>query len=339
MRPWNNDAYNIVSPPTNTQAFSIFQFYLLVNRAHAVSESRQLLIDCFYLTPVNVHTTSNFTSEQQTRNVPPFHNVTSSSTVSGGHVAVMYLPAMSASGPPSLISLLFLLAAALLQFALASTGVVDIPELLTPKDDAHLGSNNGSQRLPSKGSKSSLWTHKPFCATTANQKKYCARTHLRPEPKDPISIISTASLASSIVANLDEDPLISFLSVADEEKWHRTERPYKVVHVPGKGKAVVATRAIKQYETFMIEQAVLVVEMEAQGGLEKTKYHEVLEVAVDRLADPKVVLELSDEHGEEKEGSVVADIMITNAFGTLVGGAETWGLFPLLSVSAILVPE
>ena len=100
---------------------------------------------------------------------------------------------------------------------------------------------------------------------------------------------------------------------------------------------MVATRPIKQYETFMVDQAAVVVDMGAEKALSEAENKALLKRAVDQLLVPGMIRDMArnagKEGGEEEEGKLEEDIMKTNAFGSTVAEVSSRALYPLISVS------
>jgi hypothetical protein len=237
-----------------------------------------------------------------------------------------------------------ILIAALVHLGNASLGVVDIHNLLEP--------NNNQQPLSSdtlhsqESIKHHPWTHRPQCAHSTSFKnlgtKYCVYTN-----KDAfingISILSTPKTAEQALKYLDEEPLSYFFSQDQVDDWFNTPRPWKIVDIPGKDKGVVATRRIKKYETFMVDQATVVMDLEMEKAVAAKDNLRLLKLGVDQLRSPEFVRMLSKKHSgaeegedEEEEGVVDEHVMMTNAFGTQLGEVSFRGLYPLVSVSGVV---
>ncbi|KAF2800254.1 SET domain-containing protein [Melanomma pulvis-pyrius CBS 109.77] len=225
----------------------------------------------------------------------------------------------------------------------ATVGVVNIDELLlSPEHPQFLSSSP-----PPKHNPHAPWSHKPHCKTSASlsslNQKYCAFTS-NTTGANGLSIITTPSLAETAAPFFSEDPLSHFLTQDQAEYLYYNAPPYEIVdHIPGKGKGVVATRLIKKYETFMVDQATVVMDLALEKSMGAPENLELLRTAVQRLRRPESVSGLSGKHngakdGEGKEeeaedvtGGFEEDIMMTNAFGTTVAGESFRGLFPLVS--------
>jgi hypothetical protein len=163
-----------------------------------------------------------------------------------------------------------------------------------------------------------------------------------------ISIITTPRTAKAAIQFLEEEPLSYFFTSEQVDSYFNDPQPWQIVDMPGKDKGVVATRKIKQYETFMVDQASVLMDMAMEKKLSLKENLALLKVAVDRLRYPDFVRALSSKHNghshtapsedadseEDKERElekIDEDIMMTNAFGTQIGETQLRGLFPLVS--------
>jgi hypothetical protein len=233
---------------------------------------------------------------------------------------------------------------AILQLALhhasATVGVIDMDELLEPNLQHHL-------LAPSEDHPYAPWSHKPHCATSTYLatlgQKYCVYTSNTTGPHG-LSLIFPPESAQLASKHLDDNPLDSFLSPKDAERLYLGGQPWKIVDIPGKAKGVVATRRIKMYETFMIDQAAVVVDMDAEKALSQVENNKLLKVAVERLLVPAMIRDMSSAHAGhtheldededvEEQGRLEEAIMRTNAYGSTVAEVGSRALYPLISVS------
>ncbi|CAO2649924.1 Nn.00g012160.m01.CDS01 [Neocucurbitaria sp. VM-36] len=222
----------------------------------------------------------------------------------------------------------------------ASVGVVDIDELLQPNLAQQLLAPDGPERPYAP------WSHKPYCTTSKRLQtlgqKYCVYTSNTTGPHG-LSFIFPPSSARLATQHLDDNPLDSFLTQDEAEDLFLGDGPpWKIVDIPGKDKGVVATRKIKQYETFMMDQAAVVVDMEAEKALSQRENQRLLKIAVDRLLVPGMIRDMSDKHEgrsddvaeekeEEEEGMLEEHIMKTNAFGGTIADVSSRALYPVIS--------
>ena len=196
-------------------------------------------------------------------------------------------------------------------FPLESPSEVSCP---LPVDDTQAG-------WPSRGSP---WTHPPECEhSTDRTSKYCVYTNSDRGSRG-WSIITSPETAAESVAFLRKPLNTSLLG-------NSHDAPYKIVDIPGKGKGVVATRAIKQYEEIMVDYATVLVDIAFPAKVPASLGYRLLHAAVDRLSDPSSVLELERSNGHSRDD--VENILRTNSFHTPVGGAPHIALYPTVSVS------
>ncbi|KAF2707969.1 hypothetical protein K504DRAFT_468366 [Pleomassaria siparia CBS 279.74] len=251
----------------------------------------------------------------------------------------------------------FLLISSIIYATTATLGTVSIDQLLLFPEHQEYGSS--ATRPTEKAKVPSLhtpWSRKPYCtSSTANSKKYCIYTS-NATGANGLSLITTPKVATEAIQYLSEDPLSNFLTQEQAELLYYNAPPYKVVEqIDGKGKGVVATRLIKKFETFMVDQASVVMDLNMKDHMGKRENMHILREAVRRLKRPESVTGLSGRHGvvsvmeddkgethEDKSeemkggdasGKVEEDVMETNAFGTTVAGESFRGLFPLVAVS------
>jgi len=158
---------------------------------------------------------------------------------------------------PSITTLLLLLTS---PHALASVGVLDINNLLQPNLENNLFN-------PTHDKPHAPWTHEPHCTSSPSLthlgQKFCVYTSNVTGPHG-LSLIFKPEDARRATQYLNDIPLASFLTQEQAETLFFNPAPWKVVDMADKGKGVVATRKIKRYETFMLDQAALVVGMDVE---------------------------------------------------------------------------
>jgi hypothetical protein len=224
--------------------------------------------------------------------------------------------------------------------ASATVGVFDINDLLQPDLQHVLGSGKTHHDAP--------WSHKPYCITssylTTLDQEYCVYTSNTTGPHG-LSLVFSPASAHLATKYLDDNPIDSFLTQQDAERLYLGGQPWKIVDVPGKAKGVVATRKIKMYETFMIDQAAVVVDVEAESALTDVENKKLLKRAVDQLLVPGMIRDMSAAHAgnrgdanegneeQDTEGRLEEDIMKTNSYGSTVAEVSSKALYPLISVS------
>ncbi|KAH8726157.1 hypothetical protein GQ44DRAFT_614125 [Phaeosphaeriaceae sp. PMI808] len=211
----------------------------------------------------------------------------------------------------------------------ATVGVLNIADLLEPNLEDPL---SASQEIAQPYAP---WTHKPHCAVSTSLaslgQKYCVYTSNITGPYG-LSLISTPAHARLATEHLNDIPLSSFFTPAEASTLYSNPSPWKIVNIRGKDKGVIATRKIAKYETFMIDQAAVVVDLSFSDAMTQTEESAMLKVAVDRLLVPGLIRDMSSSHAESGEGSLESDIMMTNSFGSTVAGVSTKTLFPIISV-------
>ncbi|OAL45774.1 SET domain-containing protein [Pyrenochaeta sp. DS3sAY3a] len=208
----------------------------------------------------------------------------------------------------------------------ATVGVLDIDDLLQPNLGQQLYASSTDDPLPY-----APWSYKPHCSTSKSLatlgQKFCVYTSNTTGPHG-LSLIFSPAAARHATQYLSDNPLDSFLTPAEAETLYLSEggQPWKVVDIPGKDKGVVATRKIKQYETFMVDQAAVVLSTEVEPALGNSETKRLLRVAVERLLVPGMIRDMKEE-----EGTLEEDIIKTNAFGATVADVGTHTLYPLIS--------
>lgn len=232
------------------------------------------------------------------------------------------------SSLPKAASILFVLS--LPPTILASVGVLDINNLLLQPDlTSNLFIDPERPHAP--------WSHEPHCHTSRTLshlgQKFCVFTSNGTGPHG-LSLIFNAKNVREATRHLNEVPLSSFLTQTQAEELYLNPAPWKVVEIEGKDKGVVATRKIKKYETFMLDQAAVVLDLDVKDALKREVRREMLKVAVDRLYLPGTVRDMSAQHAKEEgnDMSLEEDIMETNAYGSEVAGVGSRALYPLISV-------
>lgn len=198
----------------------------------------------------------------------------------------------------------------------------------------------------------SPWTHAPVCTTDTNatnittadgqkqqpKQKFCVYTNSR-HGIGGMSVITTPEAASVSIDLLNEEmPRLrkSMLNTATVDKGNNndnnTQPAYEIVDLPGKGKGVLATRRIAQYEVFMVDYAALVVDMQVPETVAREEGYRLLSLAAAQVSDPSRVLDLAQTSTAAR--NPVENVLRSNAFDTLLGGEEAshMALFPDLAV-------
>ncbi|KAF2191840.1 SET domain-containing protein [Zopfia rhizophila CBS 207.26] len=210
----------------------------------------------------------------------------------------------------------------------ASSILLNIPDFLRQK--------NEPIELPSKrkpghqAANWTPWTYQPFCIEGASglSKKYCVFTKHH-AGRDSMSLITTPEVAAKTIEYLADDPLSIFLSPKQKDKWSWANRPYGVTDIPGKGKGVVATRLIRKYDTFMIDEAAIAADIVLPNSMTHSKKVQLFERATSQLINPGIVTNLSRK--ATVGGNVVDEVMLMNSFDTDVAEVPHMALFPYVA--------
>ncbi|KAK3320136.1 hypothetical protein B0T19DRAFT_488318 [Cercophora scortea] len=149
--------------------------------------------------------------------------------------------------------------------------------------------------------------------------KYCAFTNSRHGFRG-ISIVTTPETAADSMRILDE----AVVSTRNESIL-----PYKIVDIPGKGKGVIATRHISQYEELMLDYATFAVDISFASRVPARTGYQLLHLAAMQLADPASVLELGQSNSFAAD--VLENVLRTNAFNTMIGEVPHMALYPEVS--------
>lgn len=187
-----------------------------------------------------------------------------------------------------------------------------------------------NEKVLSEPSRWSPWTHAPECvnATGRPGTEYCVYTNSR-HGIGGMSLITTPETAAASIDLLDE---IEYPHPRGNSAGNGSDRwPYKIVDMPGKGKGVVATRVIKQYEELMVDYASLVVDLVFPQALNREVGYDLLHTATDQLSDPRRVLTLGQSSSVAQDA--IENVLRTNAFHTVLADREHMALFPDVSVS------
>ena len=172
----------------------------------------------------------------------------------------------------------------------------------------------------------SAWTHPPECEHSNDRaSKYCVYTHSGHGSRG-WSIITSPETAADSIAFLSKPLNSSSLGSPSQQ-----EPAYKMVDIPGKGKGLVATRAIKQYDEILVDYATVLVDVAFATKVPAFLGYRLLHTAVDQLADPESVLGLGKSNGFARDE--VENVLRTNGFHTPLGGEPHIAVYPAVSVS------
>ncbi|KAK0669212.1 hypothetical protein QBC41DRAFT_224471 [Cercophora samala] len=171
----------------------------------------------------------------------------------------------------------------------------------------------------------SPWSHPPACELTNDLTgQYCTYTNSHHGHRG-FSLLTTPSRAADVASWFLDLPLPKPSDGVEGEK-------YKVVTIPGKGKGVIATKEIKQWEEIILDYATLVVDVAFTVEVNALRGYRLLHKAVEQMGDGgNGVMELgkSSEHAQD----VVENVLRTNAFSTRVGEGDFMAVYPTVSVS------
>lgn len=180
------------------------------------------------------------------------------------------------------------------------------------------------------------WTHPPSCLEAVHnpRAKFCTFTDAG-HGSHGISLLSFPEIAAAIVDTL-QNPYLSAIPAPAVDPVLRgaanSTPAYEIRDIPGKGKGVVATRLIRQYETFMGDYAAMIVSSSFPGAVRQQDGYELLHLGANQLMHPDALLNLG-RSSPGHQSDIVEDIMRTNSFQLEVGGAPHMAMFPEISVS------
>jgi len=179
------------------------------------------------------------------------------------------------------------------------------------------------------------WSYPPVCisASAPTHPKLCVYTLTDFRGAGSISILTTPEAAASSIANLDD----SDIKWIDQAKGGNVSRPAHpspclVMNIPGKGRGVVARRAIAEGEVLMAELPVMLRPLAfGEWPAEGQDLAQLLASAGNQMAEEerRLVMNMARSTG----GNILDDIFNTNSFGVSFGGVEHSGLFPDTAVS------
>jgi len=179
------------------------------------------------------------------------------------------------------------------------------------------------------------WAYPPYCVfenrqvSPGEQKiRYCLYTNTF-FGEYGISILAQPEAAANATSLVLGAYHFALPSPERVQKWN-AKPAIRVVDMPEKGgKGVVAMRHIKRAETFMIDYAAIVGDLNIWGSISEREGRPLLDLAAQQLACPDLVLELSRGAG----GPGVEGVIKTNTFRTFMNGVPQKTLFPRIAVS------
>jgi hypothetical protein len=177
----------------------------------------------------------------------------------------------------------------------------------------------------------SPWTHSPSCINAADEEyrgKFCVYTASF-FGDHGLSLVTKPETAANIVGTIMNTYHSSFPSPQTVVGLGKLSA-YDVVDMPGRGKGVIATRLIKRHETFMVDYAVLIIDVDFPVSTGEIRRRQLLRQATEQLANPIGATSLARSRGNDVE-DLVEDVMGTNSFITEIHENQHNALFPIIS--------
>jgi hypothetical protein len=183
------------------------------------------------------------------------------------------------------------------------------------------------------------WTHRPECIDATigergeeEEGEYCLYTSSF-FGNHGVSIVTARKTAANAVGTLWDVYDSSFPSPETVRNLN-IDRAYEVVDMPGMGKGVVASRLIKRQETFMVDYAILMTDVNFPTSVSEAQRRRLLRQAIEQLAETEAATGLA--RSGTTEADLVEDIMGTNSFLAELAGSPHKALFPIISVKSSL---
>jgi len=182
------------------------------------------------------------------------------------------------------------------------------------------------------GAQDELKQGEPVPSTTKHdgKVKYCLYTN-SVFGDNGISILARPEAAASAAGIIRDLYQSTFPS--QETVQHLNLKPaFKVVDMPEKGgKGVISTRRINKLDTFMVDYASIIGDLNMWGSVSQIDGQKILDRAAEQLIDPERVLSLSRSVGG---GGAVEGVIRANTFRTHLEGVPQKALFPTISVES-----
>lgn len=178
----------------------------------------------------------------------------------------------------------------------------------------------------------SPWTHTPACrlmsASGKGGQEFCVYTSSKFNNNKGISFVTTPGTAATVAAVVQNSTAV----LQARSRFAGGKIPYDVRDLEARGKGVIATRPIRQFEVFMEDFPALIVDSSFLPVNETppAETAQLFNLATDQLGDRERVLSLAVT-GSDK--NVVADVILTNAFGLSLNERDHKGLYPDIAVS------
>jgi hypothetical protein len=178
-----------------------------------------------------------------------------------------------------------------------------------------------------------LWTHDPDCMPSSSNPiaKYCVFTASFFGDAG-ISFIAAPETAANYVSDLYKSYHSSFPSGEIVANW-TDDRPFEVIDIPGKGKGVIATRLIRQHETFMVDHASIIADKSFILSDKTAEKSRLLQTAVWQLGNPTAVMGLSSRR--DADADKIEGVLLMNTFHFDYAEIQHEVLFPTISVESI----
>jgi hypothetical protein len=175
------------------------------------------------------------------------------------------------------------------------------------------------------------WTHRPHCRlgihpTTRQTQEYCLYTRANSTTQHGVSILTSPTTASEILA----------FSRFDEYDRLRSHGPYEKRTFSRRGIGLVATRDVKMGETIMQDIPSLIVDSDVALQPDQDEWTELIWRGLLQLPEMSrsEIRALAGSRG----GDPLNDILHTNGVGTAIGSGRPHGMIlPELSVSICIL--
>ena len=182
------------------------------------------------------------------------------------------------------------------------------------------------------------WTHRPHCPD--DDTPYCVHTNAR-FGRHGVSVIAVPPARANESTTLPAvEALFSSPSTRDFREEDKIaddhDPPYEIRDIPGKGKGLVATRAIPHGTVLMVDHAVVLADAAFPRRVRRDLGRDMLREAIGRLAPggEEAVLALARSSADPGVVPAAEDVVKTNSFSVEVGGGNYMALFPRVAVSA-----
>jgi hypothetical protein len=178
------------------------------------------------------------------------------------------------------------------------------------------------------GAVNSAWAYDPQCVYpeipeggTRSEGKLCVYTHIAQDGRAGASFVVHPERASFIAGILAANPC---------QATHSREGWYEMKDLPGKGKGLVAKRAIPAGTIIVDEFPYMIGFSSGPPGIAREAGSELLHLALDRL--PLSYQETVNALSRTTGGEELEDVFRTNAFGIAIDGMDFSALYPAVAV-------